>query len=37
VEPPLGPIDWPAWGAGALGALIGLVMAAAFAAATGVS
>lgn len=26
----LGPIDWPAWGAGAVGIAIGLTMAAAF-------
>ncbi len=31
----LGPIDWPAWGAGVLGLLIGLGTAFAFAIATG--
>jgi len=35
VEEPLGPIDWPAYGAGALGLVIGLAMAAAFAIAVG--
>lgn len=29
-EPRLGPIDWPTWGAGALGAAIAVVMAALF-------
>jgi hypothetical protein len=29
-EEPLGPIDWPAWGAGILGAVGGLVVAWAF-------
>ena len=32
----LGPIDWPAYGAGALGVAIGLAMAAVFAFAVGV-
>jgi hypothetical protein len=32
----LGPIDWPAYGAGALGVLVGLGMAAVFALAVGV-
>jgi hypothetical protein len=30
----LGPVDWPMWGAGALGVAAGLVVAAAFAVAT---
>jgi len=29
-EEALGPIDWPAWGAGALGAVAGLLVAWAF-------
>jgi hypothetical protein len=32
----LGPIDWPAYGAGALGVLVGFGIAAAFATAVGV-
>ena len=35
-EEPLGPIDVAAWGAGALGIVIGVVMAACFALSTGV-
>ncbi len=34
-EPVLGPIDWPAWGAGAVGLIVGLMMAAAFAVGSG--
>lgn len=34
-EEPLGPIDVAAWGAGALGVLVGVVIAACFALATG--
>ncbi len=34
-EEPLGPIDWRAYGAGALGLAIGLLMAATFAVAAG--
>jgi hypothetical protein len=34
-DEPLGPIDWPAYGAGALGLLIGLVIAVALAIAVG--
>ncbi len=34
-EEPLGPIDVAAWGAGALGVLVGVFMAACFALATG--
>ena len=29
-EPRLGPIDWPAWSAGALGVAVGVVVAALF-------
>jgi hypothetical protein len=32
---PLGPIDWPMWGAGALGVAAGAVVAACFAVTTG--
>jgi carbon monoxide dehydrogenase subunit G len=34
-EPALGPIDWRAWGAGGVGLVVGLTMAAAFAVASG--
>ena len=34
-DQPLGPIDWPAYGAGALGVVIGVAMATVFAAAVG--
>ncbi|HLA17363.1 MAG TPA: hypothetical protein VJZ72_10735 [Candidatus Limnocylindrales bacterium] len=34
-DEPLGPIDWPAYGAGALGVALGLAMAATFAISVG--
>ena len=33
-EEPLGPIDWPAWGAGVLGVILGLAVAWCFVLAT---
>jgi len=34
MDVPLGPIDWPAWGAGALGVAVGLIIWFCFAFAT---
>ena len=34
MDVPLGPIDWPAWGAGAFGVALGLIMWSCFAFAT---